>query len=241
MNLIIDIGNTRVKTALFNEDEIYKTDSFKLIKFADKLKEIQTAYSIKNTLISSVGKLTRKNKNLLANLFDYIELNPNTKTPFTNKYATPQTLGVDRIALAAAASFQFPKKAVLVIDAGTCITFDFVNEKNEYLGGAIAPGVTSRYKSLHDYTANLPLLDVKEPISFIGNSTEESLHSGVVNGICREIDGIISQYKEQFGKLTVVLTGGDAKFLSSQLKSSIFVEPFFLVKGLNTILKNNIQ
>lgn len=239
MNLIIDIGNTRVKTALFHKDEIFKIDSFKIKKFNKNLKAIHSNYSIKEVLISSVGRLTKENRNLLTSLFDFIELNPNTKIPFTNKYATPQTLGVDRIALAAAASFQFPKKAVLVIDAGTCITFDFVNAKNEYLGGAIAPGVTSRYKSLNDYTANLPLLKVKEPISFIGKNTEESLHSGVVNGICREIDGIISQYKEQFGKLTVVLTGGDAKFLSSQLKSSIFVEPFFLVKGLNTILKNN--
>jgi len=240
MNLIIDIGNTRVKIALFNEDEIFKIESFKIKKFNEKLKAIHADYSIKNVLISSVGRLTKENKKMLVSLFDFVELNQNTKIPFVNKYATPHTLGVDRIALAAAASHLYPKESVLIIDAGTCVTYDFINAKNQYLGGAIAPGVLSRYKSLHDYTANLPLLGLEEPQNFIGNTTEESLHSGVVNGICREIDGVISQYKDSFGKLTVVLTGGDAKFLSSQLKSSIFVEPFFLVKGLNTILKNNI-
>ncbi|HIP47892.1 MAG TPA: type III pantothenate kinase [Lutibacter sp.] len=240
MNLIIDIGNTRVKTALFNGDEILEVDSFTIKKFGKKIKAIHANYSIKKALISSVGNLSKTNKKLLASLFDYLELDQNTKVPFINKYATPQTLGVDRIALAAAASCLFPKRSVLIIDVGTCITYDFINANNEYLGGAIAPGVLSRYKSLHDYTENLPLLNLKEPQNFIGDTTEESLHSGVVNGICREIDGVISQYKESFGKLTVVLTGGDAKFLSSQLKSSIFVEPFFLVKGLNTILKNNI-
>lgn len=240
MYLIIDIGNSRVKTAIFKEDTLLKMDSFKMNRFAYKTKAIHTKYPIKKALVSSVGKLTQTNKDLLASLFDYIELDQNTKVPFLNKYATPKTLGADRIALAAAASNLFPKKSVLIIDAGTCITYDFINATNEYLGGAIAPGVLSRYKSLHDYTANLPLLSLKEPKNFIGNSTEESLHSGVVNGICREIDGVISQYKQQFGKLTVVLTGGDAEFLSSQLKSSIFAEPFFLLKGLHTILKNNI-
>ena len=148
---------------------------------------------------------------------------------------------MDRIALAVAAVAYFPTKNILVIDAGTCVTYDFVTEKAHYLGGAIAPGVASRYKSLHDYTANLPLLEKQVPKNFIGDSTSASIHSGVINGMSREIDGVIAQYKETYKKLTVVLTGGDAEFLAGQLKSSIFVRPFFLIEGLFTILKINTQ
>jgi len=168
-------------------------------------------------------------------------LSASTTVNFKNNYATPQTLGVDRIALAAAVVSHYPNQNVLVIDAGTCVTFDFVTDKTVYLGGAIAPGVTSRYKSLHDYTANLPLLEKQVSNNYIGDTTDASIHSGVVNGICREIDGIIEQYRLEHKKLTIVLTGGDAEFLAGQLKSSIFVRPFFLLEGLFTILKINTQ
>jgi len=239
MYLIIDIGNTRIKAAIFEADDMielihFYSDDFKII-----IQEIAEKYNIEKAIISSVGRLSEPMNKLFNSLFNSISLTHKTPIPFTNKYATPASLGVDRIALSAAAVTQFPEKNVLIIDAGTCITYDFVTSKKDYLGGAIAPGVKIRYRSLRDYTSNLPLLTKEVPNHFIGNSTPTSIHSGVVNGVCREIDGIISQYLGTYKKLTVVLTGGDAEFLSGQLKNSIFVRPFFLLEGLYTILKFN--
>ncbi len=240
MYLIIDIGNTSVKTALFKKDKLIDLKRFQLANFISVIYEISKTHIIKYALISSVGKLSKENIKDLEGLFPCMELTHKSKLPFYNKYDTPKTLGVDRLALVGAAVSQFPNKNVLVIDAGTCVTYDFVTQQKNYLGGAISPGVNSRYKSLHDYTENLPLLEKQQPISITGDSTVNSIHSGVVNGISREIDGVITQYQEIYKKLTVVLTGGDAEFLSSQLKNSIFVRPFFLAEGLYTILKFNI-
>ena len=168
-------------------------------------------------------------------------MNTTTPLPFKNRYTTPSTLGNDRIALAAAAVCVYPLKNTLVIDAGTCITFDFINSKNEYLGGAISPGIGMRYKSLHQYTGKLPLLSKNEEFKLIGTSTKSSIHSGIINGIICEIKGVIAQYQQDFGDLTIVLTGGDTKFLSKQLKNSIFANQNFLLRGLNKILTFNNQ
>ena len=164
-----------------------------------------------------------------------------TNVPFVNLYKTPTTLGVDRIALVVGAVNEFPKKNTLIIDAGTCITFDFVNSKSEYLGGAISPGIKMRFDSLNHFTANLPLLEKEEVNDFIGKNTKESINAGVVNGVIQEIDGVINQYKKKYLDLTVVLTGGDTNFLAKQLKSSIFANQNFLLQGLNTILIFNID
>ena len=125
------------------------------------------------------------------------------------------------------------------MDAGTCITYDFVNSKNNYLGGAIAPGIDMRYKSLHTFTANLPLLKKKEVEKIIGNTSKKAIHSGVIKGTLFEIEGVINQYQEKYEDLTVILTGGDAKFLSKNLKSTIFANSNFLLDGLNYILQLN--
>jgi type III pantothenate kinase len=159
--------------------------------------------------------------------------------PFKNLYGTPKTLGVDRLALVSAASAQFSGKDVLVIDAGTCITYDFITKENSYLGGAISPGLRMRYQALNNLTAHLPLLDTKRPDHFIGQSTEQAIHSGVVFGVLNEMEGVIEAYKEKYSDLTVILTGGDANFLSKQLKSSIFANSNFLLEGLNHILQFN--
>ena len=168
-----------------------------------------------------------------------VELNHKLRLPFKNCYKTPKTLGVDRIALVSASVNQFPDQNVLVIDAGTCITYDFVTQRNEYLGGAISPGIRLRYESLHNLTANLPLLKKRQPENIIGNSTKSSIHSGVVIGVVKEMDGVINQYKAEHQDLTVILTGGDANFLSNQLKNSIFANSNFLLEGLNYILHLN--
>ncbi len=240
MNLVIDVGNTLVKFGVFEAGSfVFKLASQKS-DFSDSLSEIATAYpSIENTLVSSVGNLSAPQTDFLKKKYSYYNLDHNTKLPFNNKYATPNTLGVDRIALISAASKQYQKKNVLVIDAGTAITYDFISASNDYLGGAISPGIAMRYKALHNYTAKLPLLEMKSPELLIGNTTESSLHSGVFNGVLHEIDGFIETYKNKFDDLTVILTGGDGNFLSKQLKNSIFANSNFLLEGLNFILEYN--
>ena len=143
------------------------------------------------------------------------------------------------MALVSASVKHYPNNNVLIVDAGTCITYDFINNKNEYLGGAISPGLRMRYTSLNNLTANLPLLDISLPNDIMGNSTETSIHSGVVYGVLKEIDGVIEDYKLKYSDLTVILTGGDSNFLSKQLKSSIFATSNFLLEGLNFILQFN--
>ena len=177
----------------------------------------------------------------IENHFELLQFDASTKVPFDNQYKTPDTLGLDRIALVCASVQSYPNQNVLIIDAGTCITYDFLNSKNEYLGGAISPGIHIRYNSLHDYTSKLPKLSLPEDYQLTGDSTSEAIHSGIINGVTQEIMGVINQYKEKYGDLTVVLTGGDTKFLSKQLKNSIFANQNFLLYGLNTILTHNIK
>lgn len=240
MNLIIDVGNSFVKMALFEEDKLILKEVIcvkEIVKFTLKIKNNYPL--IKNGIVSSVGKLKKEDIVTISKCFYLFVLDSQTNLPFINLYTTPKTLGVDRMALVCGSIKKFPNQNVLVIDAGTCVTYDFVNSKNEYLGGAISLGLQMRYKSLHTFTAKLPFLELKIPLDIIGKSTQESIHSGVVFGILNEIDGVIETYKLKYPDLTVILTGGDAKFLSKQLKSSIFAHPNFLLEGLNYILQFN--
>ena len=241
MNLIIDVGNTNVKLAVFNQDEkMIDKCVVKAAYLKSSVKKIVKEYSsIKHVILSSVGKLKASDIDYIESSFSTLTLDSKTKLPFKNLYKTPETLGVDRIALVCASVRQYPNNNVLIIDAGTCITFDFITDNNEYLGGAISPGIRVRYQSLNNLTANLPLLDTKMPKNIIGDTTENSIHSGIIYGVLNEIDGVISEYKVKYHDLTVILTGGDAKFLSKQLKSSIFANSNFLLEGLNFILDFN--
>jgi type III pantothenate kinase len=141
--------------------------------------------------------------------------------------------------LVSAASKLYPSQNVLVIDAGTCITFDIINSENEYLGGAISPGLQMRYQAMNTFTENLPLLEPEEDVDLVGNTTIKSMQSGVIFGITSEIDGVISMYNSQFKDLTIILTGGDSQFLCKRLKNSIFANSNFLLQGLNYILEFN--
>ncbi len=239
MNLIIDIGNTRVKIAVFKDNNLYSLIKIQPDTILTDVTSILKKQKIKNTIISSVSIIDLKLISLLKKKTFLIVLNAATKTPFINLYKTPKTLGVDRIALMAAANNQYTNKNVLVIDAGTCITYDFLNSKNEYFGGAIAPGINMKYKAMHHFTAKLPLLTTKKQI-VIGNTTTNAMHQGVINGTVYEIDGVINHYKNNNDNLTIVLTGGDTIFLAKLLKSSIFANPNFLLEGLNHILNYNI-
>ncbi|WP_010135291.1 type III pantothenate kinase [Ochrovirga pacifica] len=236
MHLIIDEGNTRIKLAIFYKkklQEIVQTTS-ELCEI--RLNELLERYTINGAILSSVTDQTLTVFNKLP-IAQKVILTSETPVPFTNAYKTPKTLGVDRIALVMAACQQYSQNNTLVIDAGTCVTYDFIDKDAIYMGGAIAPGLQMRFSAMHQYTQKLPALDVpKEKVSFIGQSTKECLESGVVNGMVFEMEGAIQQYQQQFGKVNVILTGGDANFLCKQLKNSIFVNQNFLLEGLNEVL-----
>ena len=240
MNLIIDVGNSFVKLAVFQEDKLLVKYQVKNKDVLKTLRVLRKDYkAIRQAIISSVGSLRKADAAYAQKYFKTIVLSAKTQIPFTNLYSTPTTLGIDRIALVSASVAQYPDKNVLIIDAGTCITFDFITDRNHYLGGAISPGIRMRYKALHNFTANLPLLETKMPKNIVGDSTATSMHSGVVQGVLLEIEGAIQKYKLKYSDLTVILTGGDANFLSKQLKSGIFANSNFLLEGLNFILQFN--
>ena len=241
MNLVIDIGNTRIKVAIFNGSELVHNEIITSNNFLKRTLDLIEKHQCKNAIISSVGNQNKCEIQEIKSKINIIELNSETKVPFKNNYLTPKTLGVDRIALVSSAFERFPNKNVLVIDAGTCITYDFINDNACYLGGAISPGIKMRYKAMNSFTEKLPLLKQTENKKLIGNSTESCIHSGVIFGVINEIDSAINSYKEKNQLLTVVLTGGDVNFLSNKLKNGIFANPNFLLEGLNTILTYNLQ
>lgn len=239
MNLIIDIGNTRVKIAVFEQEEIVEQSVFKIEELLQKIHSLQLKYSIQKGIVSSVVDLSNTIIDKLSKEMNFLLLSNTINVPFKNNYKTPKTLGLDRIALVAGAIKKYPKRNCLIIDAGTCVTYDFLDEQGVYHGGAISPGLKMRYNSLFDYTSKLPKLSLNTPNAIIGSDTESSIHSGVVNGIVFEIDGVINQYKYEYQDLTVVLTGGDNNFLSKQLKNSIFATQNLVLEGLNIILNFN--
>jgi type III pantothenate kinase len=240
MNLIVDVGNSYVKFAIFKQGELIHKMATELSHFNDTYKNIKDGFpNIEKIIISSVGKLGLPQIETIKKHDKVLVLDSEVKLPFENLYQTPKTLGVDRIALVCAAVNQFPSKNVLIIDAGTCITYDFITSENKYLGGAISPGIRLRYQSLNNLTANLPLLNTEMPKAIIGESTSGAIHSGVIYGVLKEIEGIIDEYEKKYSDLTVILTGGDTNFLSNQLKNSIFANSNFLLEGLNFILEFN--
>ena len=236
MNLVIDIGNTNGKVAVFENDTLIEKIVFIKSDLFEILKKIKKKFQINDTILSSVVKLTDKDREEIKRIVPFLEISTDTKLPFKNLYKTPKTLGIDRIALISGAVKQFPNRNVLVMDAGSCITYDFVNDKSEYLGGSISPGISMRFNAMHQFTSKLPLLEKGNMQDFIGKSTKESMQTGVIFGILNEIEGFVDKYEKKYGHLTVVLTGGDTKFLSKQLKSSIFANQNFLLEGLNSLL-----
>ncbi|MBT8394553.1 MAG: type III pantothenate kinase [Flavobacteriaceae bacterium] len=242
MNLIIDVGNTNVKLAVFDKNYLVIKETIKPSRIISSVNKLLKKFpQIDKSVISSVGKVKASLLDKIRLKVQLLVLDANCKLPFKNLYKSPKTLGVDRIALVSSAVQNYSTRNVLIIDAGTCITYDFINNKNEYLGGAISPGIRQRYQSLNNLTANLPLLDTKLPEDITGTTTDESIHSGIIFGVLLEINGVVTKYSEEFKELTVILTGGDADFLSNQLKSTIFANSNFLLEGLNFILEYNLS
>jgi len=241
MLLAIDIGNTRIKGAVFEKDNVIENFVFSKNELEKKIENILKNFpKVQDLVVASVGNLSKNDfLNFEKSLKIHFVSNEDV-FPFENKYSTPKTLGIDRAVLASGAVLQFPKQNRLVIDAGTCITYDFIDADDNYLGGAISPGFRLRYEALHNFTAKLPLLELENPDHFIGNSTQQSIHSGVVNGMIHEIDGFINQYKEEYKKFTIILTGGDTEFLAKRLKNTIFANSNFLLESLNHLFQYKI-
>ncbi len=237
MNLIIDIGNTFVKLAVFENDSIVKQVAIRELK-KEVIDEIISEFNIKKGVFASVRDSIEDN--LLLKNYNFSQVTHKTPIPLAIKYKTPETLGLDRIAAVLGAKSISDKEDLLVIDMGTCVTYDLVNSNNEYLGGAISPGFEMRFKALNHFTGKLPLINFdKAKLKMIGDSTESSILSGVYGGIKYELEGAICNYLSQYESLKVVVTGGDINLFDLEPKNRIFADEFLVLKGLNEILKYN--
>jgi len=242
MNLIIDIGNSQVKVAIFNNRKILKSmtmDEFTSVE----LYELKTLYpDLSKAILCSVADRDEKLVELLNKEFElFIELNHLTPVPIENLYESKESLGPDRLAAAVAANYLFPDSDLLVIDAGTAITYDVVDHNNRYMGGNISPGLATRFKALHDFTGKLPLVESSDQWPLIGKTTEEAIRTGVQAGILFEMDAMIDRIRDNWIDCKVILTGGDSFFFDEKLKNAIFVMFELTLWGLNRILEYNAE
>lgn len=238
MNLAIDIGNTRTKIGLFLDgilQEIIINDALETINLPALIQK----YAIKKAIISSTKDIPNQLLNDFAQLPKAIILTEDTRLPFANLYATPKTLGKDRLALIAAGQAQFPNHDTLIIGCGTCITFNFINHKGAFLGGSIHPGLKMRLLAMHTFTDKLPLVALQDNAALFGNDTITSLLSGTLYATAREIDGMLDEYLVKFPKMKIIITGGDADLLVYRLKNQIFAISNLTLIGLNHILDYN--
>lgn len=241
-NLVIDIGNTNSKLAVFKEKTLVDYQVLKQIVPADLVKLI-TRYGVLNSTVSSVAEDLQEVISVLTSNTNYIPFSTNINTGIKNNYRSLSTLGLDRWAKVIAANSCYAGKNSLMIDAGTCITYDLLNSESEYSGGSISLGVAMRFKALHHFTGRLPLVAWdRENIEIpLGSDTVSAIKNGVLQGIVNEVEGFISAYNKENKGLTVLLTGGDAAFLLEQLKNSIFApqiihDPYLVLKGLNEVI-----
>jgi len=237
MNLVVDYGNSSAKVGIFDHHNLVDQRTFMSM---DELKIFLENYSASNFIISSVTKDPAMVSAWVTQAKRKYILDPSLPLPLKIKYATPSTLGVDRIAGVCGAQHLYPKTNTLVIDAGTCITYDFLDDQGNFLGGGISPGLKMRFQAVHEFTAKLPLVSVVDTAELIGDSTEGCIQSGVINGVVEELNGIIRLYQQKFEGLVVILTGGDSRFFENKMKGSIFAVPELVLSGLNSILIHNV-
>jgi type III pantothenate kinase len=236
-NLVVDLGNTLTKTAIYDQNKLIELRSFKTLFVCDIELMLRKHHEINQCIISVTGLFEEDLKSYLKITFpNFIELNGYSQLPFTNTYESKGTQGSDRIAAIAGAQFLFPKINVLVIDAGTAITYDVIDNQSVYKGGSISPGLQTRYKALNYFTQKLPLLEKKETFDIIGTNTPQAIISGVQNGLVFEIEGYITRLKEVYSELEVLLSGGDSEFISKNIKYICKLEPDLVLIGLNQIL-----
>jgi len=240
MDLIIDLGNTNQKLAVFREGKLLEVMQFPRIGLKHIREVTRQNKGIVRCILSSVVAHQDTIINYLAGRFRFFLLDENTPLPIKNLYQTKTTLGKDRLAAAVAGHNCFPGQNVLVVNAGTCITYDFVNADGEYLGGAISPGMKMRFKALHTFTGKLPLIDFSGDDCLTGNDTVGSINSGVLNGTLAEIEGVTARYSEIHPGLKIILSGGDVNYFDKRLKISTFAVPNIVIHGLQQILEFNV-
>lgn len=237
-NLAIDMGNTRIKGGVFSDRQLVKV-------LPDLRKQDFTSIvareEIEQVIVSSVVS-DLQDFELQSGLDQVVKLTPELPVPIKNSYASTATLGMDRLAGVIGAYHLYKGSNCLVVDAGTTVTYDFVDQHGEYFGGGIAPGIELRFRSLNQNTVKLPLVEGNgEEVPLIGKDTMSSIRSGVLNGIVAEIDGIVRRYRQKFPNLKVIICGGDAGYFESRLKAPIFVVPHLVLIGLNSILIYHAQ
>jgi type III pantothenate kinase len=236
--LCLDFGNTRCKAALFIDGQLQEVIVLRDLvrELAELLRRVQPQHSILSSVIDHPAEVDA----LLADHSRFHRLSNQSRLPFSIPVGKPETVGADRLAIAAAAVHLFPKQNNLAIGLGTCITFNFINQQHELIGGSISPGMEMRFKAMHQFTARLPLVKGTWNVPLIGYDTATNLQSGVVLGMAKEIDGIIELYAERFGNFNVLLTGGDLGIFGPHLKKKIFADPDLIFKGLYAISQSNL-
>jgi type III pantothenate kinase len=243
-NLVIDIGNTFTKVAVFGHDELLLTE-YLAATDAETLLNLIDQYQVTKAIISSVKKETESWRSALEEKVDLKYFNVEMTAGIHNQYKTPHTLGLDRLAAVIGANRLYPGKGSLVIDAGTAITYDWIDAEGNYFGGSISPGLNMRYKALNYYTDGLPLINADPQFdSAYGSDTATAIKSGVQNGIKHELTGFIQSYYKNETELNIILSGGDSIFFDTLLKNSIFApyiknEPYLVLKGLNAAIQHN--
>ena len=238
ITICLDFGNTRLKTAIFQND-VLKEVIILNGQPDEHLKQLLNTYAPQHSVLSSVIEHDSKVEEVLASNTKFHKLTNTSKLPFTIPVGRPETMGADRLAIAAASVFLFPQKNNLSIGLGSCITFNFINQDNELLGGSISPGMEMRFKAMNHFTARLPLVEATWNVPLIGYDTKTNLQSGVVLGMAAEIDGIIDLYAKKYGNFNVLLTGGDIGIFEPHLKNKIFADPDLIFKGLYAISQIN--
>ena len=236
--ICFDFGNTRLKAAIFTNKVLQQVHVLEAAT-TENIKALLQQWKPEKTILSSVVHHDKEIETLLAQHSKFHLLGPETLINFTTPVGKPETIGADRIALITAAVDQFPNQHNLVISLGSCITYNFVNKYHEFLGGSISPGMQMRFKSMHDLTALLPMVEASSEFPLIGYDTKTNLLSGVILGIAAEIDGIIDAYEQKFANFNVLLTGGDICYFAPHLKKRIFADQNLIFKGLYAICEKN--
>ena len=236
--ICFDFGNTRKKVAIF-ENEIFLEELVLPNDETTTIEKLLADYKPQKTILSSVIEHNTEIENVLAKNTAFHKLSHLTKANFTTPVGKPETIGADRLALSAAAVYFYPGKNNLVVALGSCITYNFINQYNEFIGGSISPGMEMRFKAMQVFTAKLPLVQKDWNFPIIGYDTKTNLQSGVIAGITYEIDGFIAEYARKYSNFNVVLTGGDTSYFAGQLKNKIFADPYFLFKGLYALSETN--
>lgn len=236
--LCFDFGNTRLKCAVF-KDRTFLEEKILPGATDQSILDLIEQYQPAKAILSSVINHPPSIEEILAKHTQFHKLGHTSKLPLTTPVGKPETIGADRLAICAAAVDLFPGKHNLAIGLGTCITYNYINTRHEFLGGSISPGMNMRFRAMHEQTALLPMIKADHNFPLVGFDTKTNILSGVILGMCKEIDGIIEAYALKYDNFNVLLTGGDMGFFVPHLKNKIFADPNLIYKGLYAISEYN--